>query len=125
MSIKITKRSEFPECVRNFKELKGICIGKECVDPNDHFDGELAHAHSQWCWTRGKYQGWICIAKKRYLSNKLILLHEVAHLIACKSPNTPAHGKKWKQALVSIGGSFKPFDIGYGYKFLDYTHIWR
>ncbi len=118
--MKILKRAQFPQYAKRFKEIKGICIGG-CIDPDDHMAKEhVAHAHS----CSGPFQGWICFRYKYYL-NKLTLLHEVAHLMANKSRLTPPHGKKWKQALLSIGGTYKSFCYSYKNKILknlDYTY---
>jgi hypothetical protein len=118
--MKITKRSQFPKCIRHFKEVKGIAL-RECIEGLDMGD-HIAHAHSD---SKDPYQGWICMRYKFLVRQKLTLLHEVAHLIANKSNCTPPHGKKWKQVLLAIGGTFKEFS----YKVnkitrtnLDYTY---
>jgi len=103
--VKIKKRSQFPECIRHFKELKGICIG-ECIDNIQFGKSEAAHAH---CYDGDPYQGWICLKHKYQLKSKLILLHEVAHLIANRHIESVPHGKGWKKVLLSIGGTFKSF----------------
>jgi hypothetical protein len=121
--IKITKRSEFPKCVQKFKELKGICIGG-CVDKDVSFTNDdcWAHSHSN---SYDKYTGWICLHYKYQLKHKLLLLHEVAHLIANKQKNTHHHGTRWKQAVSYIGGTYKAYT--YQYKgepqyHLDFTY---
>ena len=119
MKVKITKRKNFPKCIRKFKELKGICIG-ECVNKNSSIDkNHSAHAHS---WSKPK--GWICLRYKYQLKEKLTLLHEVAHLIA-NSPGTLPHGKEWKKAVKDIGGTFKSYKYthnGHVYEYLDFTY---
>ena len=120
--MKIKKRSLFPKWIRHFKELKGISV-QECVDPDLTIsDSHIAHAHAG---DGDPYQGWICLHYKSTLKNRLILLHEVAHLIANKNPKTPNHGKLWKAAVVAIGGTFKAFVFKRDRKFwrnLDYTY---
>ena len=120
--MRITKRKDFPKCIRHFKELKGICIG-ECVDPSDKLDeGQAAHAHP---YAGFPHQGWICFRHKYQLKEKLTLLHEVAHLIANKWLITPHHGKLWKAAVVAIGGTYKSYTYTHNYKtyeYLDYTY---
>jgi len=120
--MKIKRRSQFPKWIRNVKELKGIFVGG-CVDKNVGIgDDHIAHAHSA---NGDPYQGWICLRLKFHLTNKLTMLHEVAHLIANKMPATPPHGRKWKQALLELGGTFKAFQYrraGKTYKNLDYTY---
>jgi hypothetical protein len=105
--------------VRQFKELKGICV-RGCI-AKDSME-EPAHAHSLW---NDKHRGWICLRNKYILNEPLTLLHEVAHLIANSSPSIPWHGKNWKKTVKKIGGTFK----AYIYKhrphmmYLDFTHI--
>lgn len=120
--MKITKRSQLPKCIRHFKQVKGICIG-QCIDKDDTIDKKhVAHAHSH---RDNAYRGWICLRYKYRLRQKLTLLHEVAHLIANSNPKTPTHGKKWKQAVVQIGGTFQAFEYRIGNWIsinIDYTH---
>jgi hypothetical protein len=103
----IRKRSLFPKCIRHFREVKGICVGR-CIDKKDDIESNLeAHAH---CLPLCKpYQGWICLRRKNDLKEKYLLLHEVAHLIANTVAGTPSHGKKWRKVVVAIGGTYKPF----------------
>lgn len=121
--MKIKKRADFPSCIRQYKELKGICVG-ECIDKSVIFKkGHIAHAH---CYDGDAHQGWICVRCKYHLKIKMLMLHEVAHLIACKSLSTPPHGKKWREVLLKMGGTYK----GYRYKdasgkiheTIDYTY---
>lgn len=118
--MKITKRSDFPKCLQPFKQLKGICIGK-CVNKNNTIStNHIAHAH---CYGDG-FRGWICLRFKYQLRERLTLLHEVAHLIANKSPKTPSHGKKWKDTVVKIGGTYKSYSYTHNYRtytYLDFT----
>src|SRR5258708_3203530 len=115
----IKKRSDLPKCVRSFKQLKGICVGA-CIDKDDVIAKRgKAHAH---CHKKDKYKGWICLRYKYHLKERLTLLHEMAHLI---SPAKPYHGKKWKAALVKIGGTFKSYTYthsGIPHKYMDYTY---
>lgn len=120
--MKITKRSQLPKCVRHIKQLKGICVGK-CVNKNGCINkNHAAHAHP-YNWDSN--QGWICLRYKYRLRQKLTLLHEVAHLIANFDPKTPPHGRKWKQAVIKIGGTFKEYRYrlrGRTYIHIDYTY---
>ena len=118
--MKIKKRSQFPKCIRHFKELKGISTGG-CIEAS--LDSKhVAHAH---CDSSDPFQGWICLRYSYQLKEKLTLLHEVAHLIANTSMEVPPHGKKWKDVLLSIGGTYKEFSYvhsGIRYYNLDYTY---
>ena len=102
----IRKRHKLPKIVRSFKELKGICVGKCIIRGQSIEDDCWAHCHS----IKGhKHEGWICLKYKYQLREKYLLLHEVAHLIACKNWNTPQHGKRWRKVLKTIGGTLKSF----------------
>lgn len=100
----IRKRSEFPKCIRQFKEVKGIYVGG-CIDGLEAPKG-TAHAH---CVAGHHRTGWICLSYKYQLKEKLTLLHEVAHLIADKSVHAPDHGKKWRDIVESINGTYKSY----------------
>lgn len=116
--IKLIRKYQFPKYLRHFKELKGICIGG-CVDKTDINEDHFAHAHPK----GGINQGWICLRYKYQLKMKLLMLHEMAHLLVY-TWNTP-HGLEWREALLAIGGTYKPFTYkrnGIWYINLDYTH---
>jgi hypothetical protein len=120
MKVLIKNKSKFPKCVQSFKELKGICIGK-CIDkfseiPTEHY----AHAHSV---NGDSHQGWICLKYKFQLKEKYTLLHEVAHLMANKLCSVPIHGKKWRKAVIEIGGTYKSYHT-YNKKLVyqDFSH---
>ena len=120
--MKITNRKHFPSYLQRFLRLKGICIGT-CINKNSDMDDlHVAHAHSSW---NDPFCGWICLRHKFRLKQKLLMLHEMAHLIANVIPTTPAHGKLWKETVIHIGGTFKTFQYktnGKVYEYLDYTH---
>jgi hypothetical protein len=110
MRFLITKRKDFPKCLRLFKELKGICIG-ECVNREKlDYNEEVAHTH--YYGNPYGFDGWMCLNYKYQLKQKLLLLHEVAHLLVeYDFPLTLAHGKEWKAAVKSIGGTYKSFPL--------------
>jgi hypothetical protein len=119
---KITRRSQFPYCLRSIEEVKGICVGG-CVDPTiEIMKRHAAHAH---CRSGDLFQGWICVRRNYHTRFRLMMLHEAAHLIANKRLETPMHGRKWKQALVKLGGTFKPYSYKVGrfyHMVIDYTY---
>lgn len=92
-------RRRLPACVRPFHILKGICVGR-CIDPNNTIDTS-AHAH-----VSGDCHGWICLKHKFQLKERLVLLHEVAHLLV--GPNHD-HDRWWRDMVVAIGGTVKPY----------------
>jgi len=109
----ITNRAKFPECIQQFTQLKGICVGGCIADILDKED--TAHAHYT-----DPFHGWMCLRFKYYLKQELVLLHEVAHLIA--GPGKLPHGKRWKETVVKIGGTFKSFRFKNGHESMDYTY---
>jgi hypothetical protein len=90
--------------VRQFKELKGICVGK-CIDKNDTIDGTYprAEAHSH-CYWLDPYRGWICLLEEQTLKNDGMLLHEIAHLIVDKFGDLRLHSKEFNKVCKEIGG---------------------
>jgi SprT-like family protein len=64
----------------------------------------IAHAHPR---NFEPFQGYICLSDKKYLKDEGTLLHEVAHLIACKFPWTQPHGKEFKKVAKEIGAPLK------------------
>jgi len=113
----IRKRADFPKCIRHFKEIKGISIGK-CIGKNMELDS-AAHAH---CQDTYFHQGWICLRNKYQLKERFTLLHEAAHLIANKNVNTPHHGGAWRKTVIQIGGTYKSYLSYYKTrKYLDFS----
>jgi len=106
----------FPPCLRDIKEVMGISVGG-CVDQDDIIDKKsAAHAHTMY-----KYTGWICLSRKSMLKERLLLLHEAAHLLVDES----GHGKEWRKAVVSIGGTYKSYTYVHWYRdfiYPDYTY---
>jgi hypothetical protein len=95
----ITHRHKFPESVRQFECLKGICIGR-CIDKKNTIEGVSAHAHSI---KRDRFAGWICFHEKWQLGTNT-LYHEVAHLLVNTVDSVPSHGKQWYEKYIEIGG---------------------
>lgn len=119
--IKLIRKYQFPKYLRKFKELKGICIGG-CIDKERGIkEKHWAHAHPHGGFD--KYAGWICLRHQFQLKMKLLMLHEMAHLLTPWYCTT--HGKEWRKALLSIGGTFKSFVYRMNNKIytnLDYTY---
>jgi SprT-like family len=106
----IKARYKFPKCLRKFKEVKGIYV-EECIDLNNTNPFilsrgriPLAHAHPRYF---DPFRGWICLKEKEMLEDEGTLLHEVAHLIACKLPWIQPHGKEFKKVCREIGAPIK------------------
>ena len=118
----VVDRDNYPEYLKKFKELQGICIGG-CIDPNHKIDKEHdAHAHAHFI---DPHRGWICLRYKYQFREKFLMLHEMAHLIANKLSFIPDHGKEWRKVVKEIGGTFKSFHITQNKKniwYPDFTH---
>lgn len=75
--------------------VAGVFVGG-CVARGDgsRFRAK-AHAHTQ-----GEHSGWICILSARRLSSKMLMLHELAHIITgC------GHTDPWRECLLALGGT--------------------
>lgn len=117
----ITDRSLFPKCIRQFNEVRKICVGG-CYRGEENYivDGEkfFAHAHvikAEYCLRPeyDEFRGVICLKHKFLLRNKNLLLHEVAHLL---TPHD-SHGKDWKETLLKIGGTTKRYWVWGGWRY--------
>lgn len=112
MALKIIiNRDEFPECIRQYKEVRGIAIGG-CIFDIERSQkpyepvGEIAHCHTGW----NVHKGFMC-SKYDILFDRLVLLHEAAHLITGQG-----HTKKWKEKCLQIGGTLGPGYVNYNGK---------
>lgn len=106
----IIERDELPAWLREYEQVRGICIGG-CLgsDPIRGYDveaeyprwraDELAHAHS---YNTDYLRGWICVPFKKCLKYSVIIKHELCHLIANTSEHYPAHGKRYKDTVMKL-----------------------
>ena len=103
----ILPKSKWPKYLLKFKELKGIFYCG-CVCGLSHTVDCSAHAHDT---LNQKGAGWICLTYKSRVRNRLLMLHEVAHLIvgAKKYSRDHNHDDVWRRQLLKIGGSLDPF----------------
>ena len=88
---------EWPEELRmHFNDVRGLYVGG-CVarGPGSRFRAK-AHAH-----TGGEHQGWLCFLSERRLRDRLLVLHELAHLKA----GAVGHTDSWRRVLIEIGGT--------------------
>lgn len=76
-------------------ELRGVFVGG-CVERGvgSRFRAK-AHAH-----TSGGHRGWICFLSSRWLGERLIWLHELAHVVTREG-----HTRRWREFLLQIGGT--------------------
>lgn len=75
-------------------EIKGVCISG-CISNHNNIKHEIAHAHLD-----GDCKGWVCFRYQEALNNKLVCLHELAHVLTKQG-----HTAKWRETLLDLGGS--------------------
>ena len=93
-----------PKYLLAFKELEVIFFGGCGLGLEFITQGYPAFAH---CHIFDDGMGWICVPNKTRLRNRMIMLHEVAHIIAKSN-----HTDKWRKVLLSIGGTLDPIKVG-------------
>ena len=81
--------------ILKFPDVKGVFVWG-CVERGDgsRFRAK-AHAH-----TSGNYWGWVCVLSAKRLSERMLMLHEAAHIMTCAG-----HTDKWRAKLLEIGGT--------------------
>ena len=92
---------QWPAVLRPFEgRIKGLFVGG-CVRRGDgsRFRAK-AHAHFS---SDAPYGGWICVLSAKRLDDRLLMLHEAAHVLA-----DAGHVDKWRRVLLEIGGSLDP-----------------
>ena len=106
---------KIPAYARKYEELRGICLGG-CIRygweknwpgvpwPRRKVGPQAAHAHPV---GDREFFGWICSPYRFILTNKRLLLHEIAHLIVEDDKGSVGHSKRWKEAVIEIGGSLE------------------
>ncbi len=92
----ILDKQDYPPELRHPK-VQGVFIGG-CVKRGDgsRFRSK-AHSHID-----GKHNSWICILSSRRLSDKMLLLHELAHIIT-----GVGHVDKWRAVVLEIDGTLE------------------
>lgn len=73
--------------------LRGVHIGKTCVDGSEFEPNADAHAHT----TGVPPVGWICA--KTLSAFRELLVHEIAHLAA-----DTGHDDQWRRSVHQLGG---------------------
>jgi len=81
--------------------IRGVHIGKTCVDGTPFDPGELAHAHINHRDRKpdsGRATlGWICARSLTALREYLV--HEIAHLAS-----DSGHDERWRKSVKRLGG---------------------
>jgi hypothetical protein len=115
-TLRVIASSQLPEYLAKFSQIHGVCAGRCVWHGFDWaknwmdvitFERGVAHAHVD--KKRDPFAGWICLEYPYLLLSKELMLHEVAHLITGE-PDTPiSHNQRWRDVLVSIGGTYNEF----------------
>lgn len=86
--------------VLKFPEVTGLFVGG-CVKRGEgsRFHAK-AHAH-----TDNPFMGWICVLSAKRLTDRMLMLHEVAHVITGLG-----HVDAWRKKLLEIGGTLDATD---------------
>ena len=87
------KSLQRPEVVGVF--IDGCVQHAGCVQ-ND-FCNDAAHAHMS---PSDPFEGWICFLKPNAISDNMLCLHELAHIITKHH-----HDAFWRRALLKLGGT--------------------
>lgn len=77
--------------------FKGLFVGGCIAHGEGSSFRHKAHAH---CFPEDKYFGWICIRSAKRLTQKNLLIHELAHILTRNG-----HTKKFYQCVRRLGGS--------------------
>lgn len=96
---------QHPLYLLQYAQIKGISLGA-CIKTGDRLrPGVAAHAH---CKSSRRHYGWICVRDRQRLRNELLMLHEIAHIIAGKNAG---HGEEWKRICLELGGTLNRYRI--------------
>lgn len=78
-------------------EVKGVFV-QGCVARGDGSSfRRMAHAH-----TGGEHSGWICVRSPRRLTQKRLMIHELAHILT-----GAGHTDKWRAKVRELGGTIE------------------
>jgi hypothetical protein len=89
---------ERPEALKH-EAVKGVAVG-ECVEGKKWKKSCTAHAH--YAGSGREFGGWLCFKGEEGLQNKVVQIHELAHLVAPRG-----HGERWRKAVLALGGSLE------------------
>lgn len=83
-----------------FPDVTGIFVGG-CVrrGKGSSFHAK-AHAH-----TDNPFMGWICVRKAERVNDRMLMLHEIAHVLTGLG-----HVDAWRKKLLEIGGTLDRTD---------------
>jgi hypothetical protein len=88
-------RGDWPAWLRH-PAVSGLCVGG-CIARGPGL-GPSAKVHSH---VAGAFGGWICFRKVGRLADKMLGLHELAHIVSGDRLHTP----KWRAVVLRLGGT--------------------
>lgn len=86
--------------ILRFPEVTGIFTGG-CIARGEG-SSFRAKAHSH---TDNPFMGWICVRSAKRLTDRMLMLHEAAHIITGLG-----HVDSWRKKLLEIGGTLDATD---------------
>ncbi len=86
-------RHEWPQLIRETTHILEVHVGQCWEDATWLGSYGCAHVHAS--------KGVLCVANRRMLRVRNLLIHEVAHMYA---DATCAHGDSWRRHVVRLGG---------------------
>ncbi len=94
MKLGAIPRSQYPEDLRGRSAVQVFVGGCYQRGVGSKFRAK-AHAHYK--------TGWICFRSDKWLGDRMLILHELAHLISGQG-----HNDRWRKVLLEIGGTLEP-----------------
>lgn len=88
-------RGDIPAWLRH-PSVRGLFVGG-CIERGPRL-GPRAKAHSHIGGTCG---GWICFRKAERLQDKMLGIHELAHVVSGEHE----HNAKWRACVLRLGGT--------------------
>jgi hypothetical protein len=107
----IIPRHRWPKVLQAHPEVKGVSVGK-CVGNHPatqiNHAAQLAHTHDM-DPPEPELVGWICFSSRRAMGCRMLVLHELAHVLTPEDPGD-GHGELWRRKLKELGGTTKRVD---------------
>lgn len=96
----ILSLDRYPSELQGHPEVAGVFVGG-CVSRGDgsRFHAK-AHVHLR---PTDKYFHWMCFLSERRLQDKMLVLHELAHVLT-----GVGHIDKWREKVLELGGTLDP-----------------
>ena len=94
---RLVQVKDLPDFMQGHDRLKGVYVGGCIANPNGKWDKKTsAHAH-----THGPDRGYICCPNEEKFKSKLLLKHELAHILS-RDTHNKGHGREWAAVYVAL-----------------------